>query len=52
MKKILIVEDERPLAEALAYSLEKEGYGVETTLMDRRASPRSRPQGLTSSCST
>ncbi len=30
MKKILIVEDERPLAEALAYSLEREGYGVET----------------------
>ena len=29
MKKILIIEDERPLAEALAYSLEREGYKVE-----------------------
>ncbi len=29
MKKILIIEDERPLAEALGYSLEKEGYAVE-----------------------
>jgi len=28
-KTILIVEDERPLAEALRYALEKEGYGVE-----------------------
>jgi two-component system response regulator RegX3 len=29
MKKILIVEDERPLAEALEYNLEQEGYAVE-----------------------
>lgn len=29
MKKILIVEDERPLAEALKYHLEQEGYAVE-----------------------
>jgi DNA-binding response OmpR family regulator len=29
MKKILIVEDERPLAEALKYNLEQEGYAVE-----------------------
>ena len=26
MKKVLIVEDERDLAELLAYNLEKEGY--------------------------
>ena len=30
MKKILIIEDERPLAEALKYTLEKEGYSVDT----------------------
>jgi len=30
MKKILIIEDERPLAEALKYTLEKEGYAVDT----------------------
>ncbi len=29
MKRILIIEDERPLAEALKYSLTKEGYGVD-----------------------
>lgn len=29
MKKILIIEDEVPLAEALKYTLGKEGYGVE-----------------------
>ncbi len=30
MRKILIIEDERPLADALKYTLEKEGYAVET----------------------
>jgi two-component system response regulator RegX3 len=30
MKKILIIEDERPLAEALKFTLEKEGYAVDT----------------------
>jgi two-component system response regulator RegX3 len=29
MKKILVIEDEAPLAEALKYTLEKEGYEVE-----------------------
>jgi len=29
VKRILIVEDESPMAEALSFSLEKEGYGVE-----------------------
>jgi len=29
MKKILIIEDEVPLAEALKYTLGKEGYGVD-----------------------
>jgi len=32
MKRILIVEDEEPLAEALKYSLGKEGYGAEVAL--------------------
>jgi len=31
MKKILVIEDETPLAEALKYTLEKEGYEVEVT---------------------
>jgi len=30
MKKILIIEDEEPLAEALKYTLDKEGYRVAT----------------------
>ncbi|MGQ9475388.1 MAG: response regulator transcription factor [Actinomycetota bacterium] len=32
MKRILIVEDERPLAEAVAFSLEKEGFRVDIAL--------------------
>ena len=32
MKRILIIEDERPLAEAVAFSLEKEGYQVDIAL--------------------
>ncbi|MDI6873649.1 response regulator transcription factor [Candidatus Solincola sp.] len=32
MKKILIIEDERPLAEAVAFSLEREGYRVDIAL--------------------
>jgi two-component system, OmpR family, phosphate regulon response regulator PhoB len=28
MKKVLIIEDERDMAELLAYNLEKEGYQV------------------------
>src|SRR5665811_1397574 len=32
MKKILIIEDEAPLAEALKYTLGKEGYQVEVAL--------------------
>ena len=32
MKRILIIEDERPLAEAVGFSLEKEGYEVEIAL--------------------
>ncbi|MBC7230390.1 MAG: response regulator transcription factor [Actinobacteria bacterium] len=32
MKKILIIEDERPLAEAVEFSLEKEGYEVDIAL--------------------
>lgn len=32
MKKILIVEDERPLAEAVQFSLRKEGYEVDIAL--------------------
>ncbi len=36
MKKILVVEDERPLAEAVAFSLEKEGYQVDIALDGER----------------
>lgn len=36
MKKILIVEDERPLAEAVRFSLEKEGYRVDIALDGER----------------
>ncbi len=32
MKRILIIEDERPLAEAVGFSLEKEGYQVDIAL--------------------
>ncbi len=32
MKRILIIEDERPLAEAVEFSLEKEGYKVDIAL--------------------
>jgi two-component system, OmpR family, response regulator RegX3 len=32
LKRILIIEDERPLAEAVEFSLEKEGYEVELAL--------------------
>jgi two-component system response regulator RegX3 len=32
MKKILIIEDERPLAEAVEFSLQKEGYEVDIAL--------------------
>ena len=32
MKRILIIEDERPLAEAVQFSLEKEGYAVDIAL--------------------
>jgi len=32
LKRILIIEDERPLAEAVAFSLEKEGYQVDIAL--------------------
>lgn len=32
MKRILIIEDERPLAEAVAFSLEKEGFRVDIAL--------------------
>jgi len=32
LKRILVVEDERPLAEAVEFSLEKEGYGVDIAL--------------------
>lgn len=32
MKKVLIIEDERPLAEAISFSLRKEGYDVEIAL--------------------
>ena len=32
MKKILIIEDERPLAEAVEFSLQKEGYEVDVAL--------------------
>jgi two-component system response regulator RegX3 len=32
MKRILIIEDERPLAEAVEFSLEKEGYEVDIAL--------------------
>ncbi len=32
MKKVLIIEDERPLAEAVEFSLEKEGYKVDIAL--------------------
>jgi len=32
LKKILIVEDERPLAEAVAFNLEKEGFRVDIAL--------------------
>ncbi len=32
MKRILIIEDERPLAEAVAFSLEKEGFRVDVAL--------------------
>ena len=32
LKRIIIIEDERPLAEAVQYSLEKEGYGVDIAL--------------------
>lgn len=32
LKRILIVEDERPLAEAIAFNLEKEGYRVDIAL--------------------
>lgn len=32
MKRVLIIEDEGPLADALAYSLKKEGFEVETAL--------------------
>ncbi|NLG84724.1 MAG: response regulator transcription factor [Firmicutes bacterium] len=31
MKRILIIEDERPIAESIAFNLEREGYRVETT---------------------
>ncbi|NPV60030.1 MAG: response regulator transcription factor [Actinobacteria bacterium] len=36
MKRILIIEDERPLAEAVQYSLEKEGYEVDIALDGER----------------
>jgi two-component system response regulator RegX3 len=32
MKKVLIIEDERPMAEAVRFNLEKEGYGVDIAL--------------------
>lgn len=32
MKRILVIEDERPLAEAVEFSLEKEGYEVDMAL--------------------
>ncbi|OFW55502.1 MAG: DNA-binding response regulator [Actinobacteria bacterium RBG_19FT_COMBO_54_7] len=32
MKKVLIVEDERPMAEAISFSLRKEGYEVDIAL--------------------
>ncbi len=36
LKKILIIEDERPLAEAVQFSLEKEGYEVDIALDGER----------------
>lgn len=32
MKKVLIIEDERPMAEAVSFNLEKEGYEVDIAL--------------------
>src|SRR5659263_188128 len=32
LKKILIIEDERPMAEAIQFSLEKEGYQAQMAL--------------------
>ncbi|MDY6796529.1 MAG: response regulator transcription factor [Actinomycetota bacterium] len=32
MERILIIEDERPMAEAIEFSLKKEGYGVDIAL--------------------
>jgi len=36
LKRIIIIEDERPLAEAVQYSLEKEGYRVDIALDGER----------------
>ncbi len=45
MKKILIIEDEEPLAEALRYTLGKEGYQVEVSLDGARGLERFRNDG-------
>jgi two-component system response regulator RegX3 len=45
MKKILIIEDEEPLAEALRYTLGKEGYGVEIALDGTAGLEKYRVQG-------
>ena len=52
-RRILVVEDERTIAESVAARLRAEGFAVE--LAARRARPRSPPPAATSptwSCST
>jgi two-component system, OmpR family, response regulator RegX3 len=45
MKKILIIEDEEPLAEALKYTLGREGYSVEVALDGAAGLEKYRVQG-------
>ena len=52
MKKILVIEDEAPLAEALKYTLEKEGYEVEVAGDGALGLRGFKPAALTSSCWT